>query len=137
MMKDCERFINRYADGELDERQKEAFGSHVAKCDFCKDRLGEILSLKEACAMKDEADAPFNFTATLMDAIQRSEKEKALRERRLERLSYRLAPVFAVALLLAVIWAGIGIYNFNTYTEMEEFFAENGNNVDNIFENMI
>ncbi len=74
--KNDEISVMRYADGEMDEKEREDFEKHLKSCDTCRKMLQELTALKEVTDSMKITDLPEvvwdKYWSSIYNRIERS-----------------------------------------------------------------
>lgn len=100
-MKCCEEYaiaLSAFADGELNEAERNDLLSHLEHCEGCREHLSELMLLHAMFEDLPELDAPSGFAESVLARVHEEERGKKRRHRALFRT---LAACFALVLVTA------------------------------------
>lgn len=100
-MKCCEEYaiaLSAFADGELNEAERNDLLSHLEHCEGCREHLSELMLLHAMFEDLPEPDAPDGFAESVLARVHEEERGKKRRHRALFRT---LAACFALVLVTA------------------------------------
>lgn len=100
-MKCCEEYtaaLSAFADGELNENERNELLAHLEHCEACRDRLSELMILHTMFEELPELDAPEGFSERVLDRLHAEEHAKKRSRRAWPRV---LAACFALVVISA------------------------------------
>ena len=100
-MKCCEEYtaaLSAFADGELNENERNELLAHLEHCEACRDRLSELMILHAMFEELPELDAPEGFSERVLDRLHTEEHAKKRSRRAWPRV---LAACFALVVISA------------------------------------
>ena len=100
-MKCCEEYtaaLSAFADGELNEIERNELLEHLEHCEACRDRLSELMILHAMFEELPELDAPEGFSERVLDRLHAEEHAKKRSRRAWPRV---LAACFALVVISA------------------------------------
>lgn len=100
-MKCCEEYtaaLSAFADGELNEIERNELLEHLEHCEACRDRLSELMILHTMFEELPELDAPEGFSERVLDRLHAEEHAKKRSRRAWPRV---LAACFALVVISA------------------------------------
>ncbi len=100
-MKCCEEYtaaLSAFADGELNETERNELLEHLEHCEACRDRLSELMILHAMFEELPELDAPEGFSERVLDRLHAEEHAKKRSRRAWPRV---LAACFALVVISA------------------------------------
>ena len=100
-MKCCEEYtaaLSAFADGELNEIERNELLEHLEHCEACRDRLSELMILHAMFEELPELDAPEGFSERVLDRLHTEEHAKKRSRRAWPRV---LAACFALVVISA------------------------------------
>lgn len=103
-MKCCEKYtaaLSAFADGELNEKERDALLEHLEHCEGCREHLSELMILHTMFEQLPELDAPQGFSERVLDRMHEEERAKKRHRRAWPRV---LAACFALVLISAAAW---------------------------------
>ena len=103
-MKCCEKYtaaLSAFADGELNENERDALLEHLEHCEGCREHLSELMILHTMFEELPELDAPQGFSERVLDRMHAEERAKKRHRRAWPRV---LAACFALVLISAAAW---------------------------------
>ena len=103
-MKCCEEYtaaLSAFADGELNENERNELLAHLEHCETCRDKLSELMILHTMFEELPELDAPEGFSARVLDRLHAEEHAKKRHRRAWPRV---LAACFALLVVTAAAW---------------------------------
>jgi anti-sigma factor RsiW len=116
------RLISPYIDGELLEREREWFESHIKACDGCRNAFEESQRVHNLCVGAERFSAPYGFSTRVLANLGTKTSRKEV-----------LVPLFRLAGAVAVLVViGLGIvsdrflghsFSFQKQGDLRAFFA--------------
>ncbi len=103
-MKCCEEYtaaLSAFADGELNENERNELLAHLEHCEACRDKLSELMILHTMFEELPELDAPEGFSERVLDRLHAEEHAKKRHRRAWPRV---LAACFALLVVTAAAW---------------------------------
>lgn len=103
-MKCCEKYtaaLSAFADGELNENERDALLEHLEHCEGCREHLSELMILHTMFEELPELDAPQGFSERVLDRMHEEQCAKKRHRRAWPRV---LAACFALVLISAAAW---------------------------------
>ena len=103
-MKCCEKYtaaLSAFADGELNETERDALLEHLEHCEGCREHLSELMILHTMFEELPELDAPQGFSERVLDRMHAEGRAKKRHRRAWPRV---LAACFALVLISAAAW---------------------------------
>lgn len=100
-MKCCEEYtaaLSAFADGELNENERNELLAHLEHCEACRDKLSELMILHTMFEELPELDAPEGFSERVLDRLHAEEHAKKRHRRAWPRV---LAACFALVVISA------------------------------------
>lgn len=100
-MKCCEEYtaaLSAFADGELNENERNELLAHLEHCEACRDKLSELMILHTMFEELPELDAPDGFAERVLDLVHAEERAKKRSRRAWPRV---LAACFALVVISA------------------------------------
>ena len=100
-MKCCEEYtaaLSAFADGELNENERNELLAHLEHCEACRDKLSELMILHTMFEELPELDAPEGFSERVLDRLHAEEHAKKRSRRAWPRV---LAACFALVVISA------------------------------------
>ena len=100
-MKCCEEYtaaLSAFADGELNEIERNELLEHLEHCEACRNRLSELMILHTMFEELPELDAPEGFSERVLDRLHAEEHAKKRSRRAWPRV---LAACFALVVISA------------------------------------
>ena len=100
-MKCCEEYtaaLSAFADGELNEIERNELLEHLEHCEACRDKLSELMILHTMFEELPELDAPEGFSERVLDRLHAEEHAKKRSRRAWPRV---LAACFALVVISA------------------------------------
>ena len=100
-MKCCEEYtaaLSAFADGELNEIERNELLEHLEHCEACRDKLSELMILHAMFEELPELDAPEGFSERVLDRLHTEEHAKKRSRRAWPRV---LAACFALVVISA------------------------------------
>ena len=100
-MKCCEEYtaaLSAFADGELNENERNELLAHLEHCEACRDKLSELMILHTMFEELPELDAPDGFAERVLDRVHAEERTKKRSRRAWPRV---LAACFALVVISA------------------------------------
>lgn len=100
-MKCCEEYtaaLSAFADGELNENERNELLAHLEHCEACRDKLSELMILHTMFEELPELDAPEGFSERVLDRLHAEEHAKKRHRRAWPRV---LAACFALLVVTA------------------------------------
>ena len=79
-MKCCEKYtaaLSAFADGELNETERDALLEHLEHCEGCREHLSELMILHTMFEELPELDAPQGFPSACLTGCTRRDARKA------------------------------------------------------------
>jgi anti-sigma factor RsiW len=98
---DSAGLVGRYADDELDERERRALDAHLAACAACRSALAEQLDVLNVLRAAPEVAVPAGFETRLGARLDAAATLAGAADWR--AWSFRAAPIAAALLLLAAL----------------------------------
>ena len=98
-MKCCEEYtaaLSAFADGELNENERNELLAHLEHCEACRDKLSELMILHTMFEELPELDAPEGFSERVLDRLHAEEHAKKRSRRAWPRV---LAACFALVVI--------------------------------------
>lgn len=103
-MKCCEKYtaaLSAFADGELNETERDALLEHLEHCEGCREHLSELMILHTMFEELPELEAPQGFSERVLDRMHAEGRAKKRHRRAWPRV---LAACFALVLISAAAW---------------------------------
>lgn len=100
-MKCCEEYtaaLSAFADGELNENERNELLAHLEHCEACRNKLSELMILHTMFEELPELDAPEGFSERVLDRLHTEEHAKKRSRRAWPRV---LAACFALVVISA------------------------------------
>ena len=100
-MKRCEDYtaaLSAFADGELNENERNELLAHLEHCEACRDKLSELMILHTMFEELPELDAPEGFSERVLKWVHEEERAKKRSRRAWPRV---LAACFALVVISA------------------------------------
>ena len=100
-MKCCEKYtaaLSAFADGELNETERDALLEHLEHCEGCREHLSELMILHTMFEELPELDAPQGFSERVLDRMHAEGRAKNRHRRAWPRV---LAACFALVVISA------------------------------------
>ena len=102
-MKCCEEYtaaLSAFADGELNETERDELLAHLEHCEGCREHLSELMILHTMFEELPELDAPQGFSERVLDRLHAGQRAK----KRRRAWQGALAACFALVLISASAW---------------------------------
>lgn len=102
-MKCCEKYaaaLSAFADGELNEPEREKLLAHIEHCDACREYLSELMILRAMFDEMPDLQAPQGFAEKVLDRVHEDERARRRHHRAIPR-------VLAACAALVVISAAV------------------------------
>ena len=100
-MKCCEEYtaaLSAFADGELNENERNELLAHLEHCEACRNKLSELMILHTMFEELPELDAPEGFSERVLKRVHEEERAKKRSRRAWPRV---LAACFALVVISA------------------------------------
>ena len=100
-MKCCEEYtaaLSAFADGELNENERNELLAHLEHCEACRNKLSELMILHTMFEELPELDAPESFSERVLKRVHEEERAKKRSRRAWPRV---LAACFALVVISA------------------------------------
>ena len=100
-MKRCEDYtaaLSAFADGELNENERNELLAHLEHCEACRDKLSELMILHTMFEELPELDAPEGFSERVLERVHEEKRAKKRSRRAWPRV---LAACFALVVISA------------------------------------
>ena len=100
-MKCCEDYtaaLSAFADGELNENERNELLAHLEHCETCRDKLSELMILHTMFEELPELDAPEGFSERVLERVHEEKRAKKRSRRACQRV---LAACFALVVISA------------------------------------
>ena len=123
-MKCCEEYtaaLSAFADGELNEIERNELLEHLEHCEACRDRLSELMILHTMFEELPELDAPEGFSERVLDRLHAEEHARSRHRRAWPRV---LAACFALLVITAAAWKLMPATAENSGSAAEDSIAD-------------